>query len=449
MTYPDILNDRISFVGVNQDTQDALRDFYPDLEKNLPIILEKFYDHVRKWPRLANMFKDTSRMDHARKAQQTHWLKLFSARFDDDYAQSVRRIGLIHSKIGLEPTWYIGAYAFTLNHLYQVAAKKYSSRLNPQQAQEKTGSLMRALNQCVMIDMDMAISIYLEENKHTYDTKLSTLAEQFEASIGMIVDGVSSAATELESSAESLNTMAERTAENATQVAATSEEASTNVSAVSSATEEMSASISHVASMAGQSATSSQNAASEADQSVSIMSELKSSIDKVNSVTDLITGIAEQTNLLALNATIEAARAGDAGKGFAVVASEVKALATQTSKATEDIRVQIQEILERSDNAAKSIEKVKSVISNVSSVSGDTAEAVEQQKAAIVEIAQNVEQASNGTRAISENIVAIGQAAEETGNSAAQVLSAASELAKQIVLLRNSVKQFVSDIKDS
>ena len=58
----------------------------------------------------------------------------------------------------------------------------------------------------------------------------------------------------------------------------------------------------------------------------------------------LIENIAGQTNLLALNATIEAARAGDAGKGFAVVASEVKSLATQTAKATEEIRAQISEI---------------------------------------------------------------------------------------------------------
>ena len=35
------------------------------------------------------------------------------------------------------------------------------------------------------------------------------------------------------------------------------------------------------------------------------------------------------------------ARAGEAGKGFAVVASEVKALATATAKATDEVGVQI------------------------------------------------------------------------------------------------------------
>jgi methyl-accepting chemotaxis protein len=73
--------------------------------------------------------------------------------------------------------------------------------------------------------------------------------------------------------------------------------------------------------------------ARDANQTISGLAETTKRID---SVVSLIRTIAEQTNLLALNATIEAARAGNAGKGFAVVASEVKALATQTAKATED-----------------------------------------------------------------------------------------------------------------
>jgi len=447
MSHSGVLKDRIAFVGVDSDTVSALTDYREDLQKILPGVLGKFYDHIKTWPKLAGMFKDSSRMDSARSAQQAHWLRLFSGAFDDSYAESVRRIGLIHSKIGLEPTWYIGAYAFTLNHLYQHAAHKYCSRFSPAEAQRKTALLMRALNQCVMIDMDMAISIYLEENKKSYDLKLGELATQFESTVGAIVDGVSSAATELEASAGSLAEMAKRTSLNAGNVAAATEEASANVAAVSSATEEMSASIAHVASMANKSSHSSQDAVNEAGQSVQIMTELKSTIDEINTVTDLITGIAAQTNLLALNATIEAARAGDAGKGFAVVAGEVKALATQTAKATEDIRSQIVEILSRSDRAAQSIETVKRVIGEVNVVSGDTANAVEQQKEAIAEIAQNVEQASAGTRQISGSVISINQATEETGHAANQVLGAVKELAKQSENLSSAVSQFISQIK--
>src|SRR3954465_1300982 len=88
---------------------------------------------------------------------------------------------------------------------------------------------------------------------------------------------------------------------------------------------------------------------------------LSQAAGRIGDVVKLITGIAEQTNLLALNATIEAARAGEAGRGFAAVARGGKALAGQTSRATEEIAAQIagmQRATARSIEAIGAIEHI-------------------------------------------------------------------------------------------
>ncbi|MBL8644652.1 MAG: methyl-accepting chemotaxis protein, partial [Rhodospirillaceae bacterium] len=157
--------------------------------------------------------------------------------------------------------------------------------------------------------------------------------------------------------------------------------------------------------------------------------------------------IAEQTNLLALNATIEAARAGEAGKGFAVVASEVKNLATQTSKATDEIGGQIAGVQSATKASVDAIERIFETIEKVNGIATTIASAVEEQGAATKEIARNIEQAASGTKEVSSNIAGVTQAAGETGQVSAQVLEAAKELARQSTTLRSEVDTFLVDIK--
>lgn len=299
-----------------------------------------------------------------------------------------------------------------------------------------------------MIDMDMAISTYLFENKASYDRKLDALAESFEQSIGTIVGNIGTSSHGLENSANILAANANESCQNASTVAAAAEEASINVQTVSSATEEMSVSIAEVANLATQALKASSEAVQETDQAASTMDELKDAISMISQITALISGIAEQTNLLALNATIEAARAGEAGKGFAVVASEVKSLATQTGKATEDITVQVEGILRKSQDAVRSIYATKESINHVNTLVNNTTESMNQQNIAVAEIARNVAEASTGTRQITENITGISQAANETGSLATDVLGAVKVLSQQTENLKNSVHQFLVDIKN-
>src|SRR3984957_15000116 len=91
---------------------------------------------------------------------------------------------------------------------------------------------------------------------------------------------------------------------------------------------------------------------------------------RIGDVIKLITAIAEQTNLLALNATIEAARAGEAGRGFAVVAGEVKALSSQTAKATEEIGAQITAMQSATGRSIQAIAGIERTIREIGEISG-------------------------------------------------------------------------------
>jgi methyl-accepting chemotaxis protein len=278
-------------------------------------------------------------------------------------------------------------------------------------------------------------------------TEMIGLADDFQGAIGKIIETVSSAATELESSATTLSATAERSQELATTVAAASEEASTNVQSVASATEELSSSVNEISRQVQESARIAGEAVDQARTTNDRVSELSKAAGRIGDVVELINTIAGQTNLLALNATIEAARAGEAGRGFAVVASEVKALAEQTAKATGEISQQISGIQAATQDSVIAIKEISGTIEKLSEISSTIAAAVEEQGAATQEISRNVQQAAQGTQQVSSNITDVQRGASETGSASSQVLSAAQMLSGDSTRLKTEVGKFLDSVR--
>jgi methyl-accepting chemotaxis protein len=276
---------------------------------------------------------------------------------------------------------------------------------------------------------------------------LEQIVRAFETQVAGLVGRLSGAATEMHATANGMADTAKDTRSRSSTVAAAAQQTSASVQTVATATEELVASTREIGGQVARSRTISDTALTESEAARTTVTQLADSAQKIGEVVQLISDIASQTNLLALNATIEAARAGEAGKGFAVVASEVKALATQTARATGDIEAQIAEIRGLTASTVGAITSIGHTIRGMTDISVAIASAIEEQAAATSEIARSIEEAARGTGDVASNIDGVDAGAAATGAAAEQLLGASHDLSKQAEGLNAAVGSFITDVK--
>jgi methyl-accepting chemotaxis protein len=285
-----------------------------------------------------------------------------------------------------------------------------------------------------------------EEEKTRRAHRVNQLSREFEERVTGLIATLSSSASEMKMTAESMSASNEHTSRQSQAVAAAAEHASSNVQMVASAAEELSSSISEISRQVSLSSAIADRAVDSAKATDAVVNNLSAGAQRINEVINLIQDIASQTNLLALNATIEAARAGEAGKGFAVVANEVKSLAAQTGRATEEISSQVGEMQDATRQAVSAIEAIRTTIGEMSSIATSIAGAVEQQGIATREIARNVETAARGTREVTVSIGSVKEAAASNETAAAQVLAEAGHLSLKSDHLRGEFSRFLAEL---
>ena len=266
---------------------------------------------------------------------------------------------------------------------------------------------------------------------------------QFRSEVGSALETFKSNADRMSEASDGLARVAAESSGRAARAADNAHGASGNVESAAQAAEEMGAAIREVEFQVRRVRTEIVEAASISRDASGSVHELDESARAIGEVVNLIRDIAAQTNLLALNATIEAARAGEAGRGFAVVAAEVKSLASQTADATDRIVTQVGAIQGATGQAVVSIQNIAQRMGAIENFANSVATSIEQQAIATGEIASGVAMASSSALSVSSDLSVLADSVEETGRSAADVRSAAGEVAQQAVQLRSTVDQFL------
>lgn len=432
------LQNRLRFFCIDHETSRELQTIWRAIAADMPKILERFYEHVHQAPHLASLIG--TQQERLIAAQSQHWSRLFSGRFDPDYVMSIRRIGLIHHKIGLEPRWYIGGYAFILNELVGFLSAKH--RFNG----ASLGRKIAAINKAVMLDMDYAISVYqdaLVEERQEKGRALAAAIAHFSEAVQASLEISGEASGALSQSAMTLDSATGAASQLAGEVASTAEQTALNMQSGAAATEQLAASVREIGEQASRSADVARQAFERAQHTKSAVAGLAEQARQIGDVIDLIGQIAAQTNLLALNATIEAAHAGEAGKGFAVVAQEVKSLATQTAKATTEISSRIGAIQEATQKNSVDIDDIARIIEDVSGIATAIAAAVEEQAAVTSEIATNVQQTTDHTQAVVKSIEILNDSTASAATASQNVAAAKQTLDQQMQRLKHDIDQFL------
>lgn len=286
-----------------------------------------------------------------------------------------------------------------------------------------------------------------EELRAQQAAMLLELANQFERTVGDVVGGVAAASTQLQLTASSMASAAEQSALQTSEVSNALSEASGGVTAAAAASDEFAMSIGEISRQAATSAELARKATVATADADATISALSSSAQQVGQIVELISTIAQRTNLLALNASIEAARGGEAGRGFAVVASEVKELAAQTSKATDAVAAQIRAIQDSTDASVSALRAIGHQVEQLEATSVSIAAAVDQQSVAGQDLARSIDLAARSTDDVTSSIVHVRETSLATGAAASQVLTSATELEDQAVVLKAQVGEFLSHVR--
>jgi len=422
--------EKLALLQINQETLQYIQEVKPLLLPYSKELAKKFYDRITSIEHLSNIINKYSSVERLKVTLVKYIEQFLQGIIDDEYINTRKKIGEVHSRINLTVDYFISAHQILLQEMITIL--KENNRFK----KEKMLNAISAIQKVGVFDQQLIADVYMEVTFKNFLFEISNLLNQ---------------TTEINTTRQLITAMDYQMKE---------------TYSVTAATEEMSSSLQEVAAYTGKVADGTNDAFKSVSESKNIIdktlqlieevgalykevikkiNKLSEEVTKTENVIHVIEDIANQTNLLALNASIEAARAGEQGKGFAVVADEVRNLSNHTKEHIEQISNNIKTLQEISIEVEKDINQTGELIDEsvkVASVSeleiNQIVKSMEEINQAISQIAAMVEEQTSTVGDISERNSSIFNIGKDSQNLAKQTAEIVYLLSKKIGDYRDS-----------
>ena len=438
----DGVESRYTLFELDARARSAIKELWPTVAPYLERAVENILAATAKLPKVGPVVVQNREL--MKRLELAHLEALLSGELDGPYFESCRRTVQQEAVLGLDARMRGTAGNYVLRAAMDALAHKH--RFSP----AKLAAGAKLISQVIAFDVANAMTLHREAAEKAAKLRQAALDEaiaDFGGAISEVLEAMTDASTALTGSCATMREVADDTLKRMAVASSAAAETTERVKITGEATEELSGSIRHIGQEATRGLDMARAAVGDTRRTQQAILSLNDTAERIGSIVNIISTIASQTNLLALNATIEAARAGDAGKGFAVVASEVKALANQTSRATEEISEQVAAIQDATRKSVDEISAIARAIEQLTNTATSIASAVEEQSATTHEIAGSIQTAAGNTASASAEIQSVEHAAgrstaavDEIADWTARLSAGASELEVKVATFFNRVR---------
>jgi methyl-accepting chemotaxis protein len=433
---------RYQLYELDAQARAAIKHIWPIIAPDIERAVDSILAVTRTLPHLRESIEKHGAV--IKKLEMSHLEALLHGDVDERYFESCRKTVEQEATFGIDARFRSTAGNYLLRGAMDALSRRYWY------SRKKLVENTKLVSKVIAFDVANAMTLHREaaerkrqERRQVIDAAIA----EFAGTVGGMLEAIKDASASLTATCTTMRRLADDAVSRIAAAASAAAETTQRVKITSEATDELYGSINHIGQETARALQMAKAAVGDTQRTQQAVFSLNETAERIGTIVNIISTIAAQTNLLALNATIEAARAGSAGKGFAVVASEVKALANQTSRATEEISQQVTGIQDATRRSVDEISSIARSIEQLTAAATSIATAVEQQSVTTRDIAGSIQTAAGHTTSASTEITSVEQVARQSVTAFSEIADLTGRLASRASDLESKVTEFFGRVR--